>query len=170
MQLHQINIQYDMAQDRLLLRVSTRDRQEYRLWLTRRFTALWWPALFEVLGHNEAVRQQSDPEAQKAVLEFQHQTALQGTDFRQRFDAEELAQGMAPLLVQKVQMRRDGAEHYLLVFSPQDGPGLEVRLPERIMHALAKLLSEGVKQADWGIVAPAAAQPELPPAAERRLN
>ena len=169
MQLHQINIQYDLAEDRLLLRISTRDRQEYRLWLTRRFTALWWPALFEVLGHNETVRQQSGPEAQKAVLEFQHQTALQGTDFRQRFEADALAPAMAPLLVNKVQMRRDGEAHYQLLLSPQEGPGLEVRLPDKIMHALAGLLAEGVKQANWGIAPPAAAQVEKP-SPERKLN
>ncbi|MDM4770286.1 hypothetical protein [Solimonas sp. SE-A11] len=169
MQLHQINIQYDPAEDRLLSRISTRDRQEYRLWLTRRFTSLWWPALFEVLGHNETVRQQRDPEVQKAVLEFQHQTALQGTDFRQRFDADALAPAMAPLLVNKVQMRRDGPEHYQLLFSPQEGPGLEVRLPDKIMHALAGLLAEGVKQANWGIAPPAAAQMEKL-TAERKLN
>lgn len=169
MQLHQINLQYDTGEDRLLLRISTRDRQEYRLWLTRRMTALWWPALFEVLGNNEVVRQQGDPEIQKAVLEFQHQTALQDTDFGKRFEAEELAPAMAPLLVHKVQMRRDGAEHYQLLFSPQEGLGLEVRLPDKFMHALAKLLAEGVRQGEWGIAPPAAALLDTP-AADRKLN
>ncbi|AXQ30887.1 hypothetical protein D0B54_20350 [Solimonas sp. K1W22B-7] len=170
MQLHQINIQYDPAQDRLLLRISTRDKQEYHLWLTRRLTALWWPALFQVLGHSEPVRQHSDPQTQKAVLEFQHQHALEGTDFRKQFEPGELSPAMAPLLVNKVQMRRAGEEHYLLLFSPQEGPGLEIRLPEKTVHALAKLIDEGVKLAEWGLTAPDAAQPTLAPAERKHIN
>jgi hypothetical protein len=164
LQLHQINIQYDPAQDRLLLRISTTGKQEYRLWLTRRLTAMWWPALFQVLGHSDTLRQQQDPGTKKALLEFQHQNALQGTDFGRRFDAEALEPAMAPLLVHKVQMRRSDEQYYLLVFSPQEGQGLEIRLPEKTVHALAKLIEEGVKLADWALAPPAAAQPTLAPA------
>lgn len=169
MQLHQFNLQYDAVQDRLLLRISTREQQEYRLWLTRRFTALWWPALFKVLESSEALRGHSDPETQRALLEFQHQHALQGTDFHSRFDADALTPAMEPLLVHKVQMRRSGAQHYTLAFSPKEGLGLEVRLPEKTVHALAQLLAEGVKLAEWALTPPAATQPSAP-AQQQRLN
>jgi len=39
-----------------------------------------------------------------------------------------------------------------------------VRLPEKTVHALAKLVEEGVKLADWALAPPAAAQPALAPA------
>jgi len=38
--LHQINVTYSGVEDRLLLRVTTRLGDEYRIWLTRRFASL----------------------------------------------------------------------------------------------------------------------------------
>src|SRR5690606_35065439 len=45
--LQQVNIRYELEQDRLLLRVRTRTGAEYRLWLTRRYAALLWQVLQE---------------------------------------------------------------------------------------------------------------------------
>ena len=39
-QLHQINIAHNAKEDRLLLRISSGGGDEYRLWLTRRYTGL----------------------------------------------------------------------------------------------------------------------------------
>jgi len=38
--LHQINVQYSSKEDRILLRTSTEDNDEYLIWLTRRFTKI----------------------------------------------------------------------------------------------------------------------------------
>ena len=40
---------FSAEDDRLLLRLSTRDRTEYRLWLTRRFVKVLWGALIQTL-------------------------------------------------------------------------------------------------------------------------
>ena len=37
MNIHQIQMAYDQRQDRILLRLSTREHTEFRFWLTRRF-------------------------------------------------------------------------------------------------------------------------------------
>ncbi len=39
-QLHQINMQYSNKEDRILIRTSTKNNNEYLIWLTRRFTKL----------------------------------------------------------------------------------------------------------------------------------
>lgn len=44
--LHQINVQYSNVEDRILLRASTENDDEYLFWLTRRFTRL----LLGILG------------------------------------------------------------------------------------------------------------------------
>ena len=36
--LRQVNVTYDQAEDRLLLKVSTSDGKEFRAWCTRRYT------------------------------------------------------------------------------------------------------------------------------------
>ena len=38
--LHQINIQYSNKEDRLLLRTSTENNDEFLIWLTRRYAKL----------------------------------------------------------------------------------------------------------------------------------
>ncbi|MCZ6805160.1 MAG: hypothetical protein O7D86_14880 [Proteobacteria bacterium] len=38
--LHQINVQYSNKDDRILLRTSTENNDEYLIWLTRRFTKI----------------------------------------------------------------------------------------------------------------------------------
>ncbi len=44
-QLHQLTVKYVPTEDRLLLRIGTTAKTEYRLWLTRRFVAALWPSL-----------------------------------------------------------------------------------------------------------------------------
>lgn len=38
--LHQINVSHNTLEDRLLLRISTNTGEEFRMWLTRRYTSL----------------------------------------------------------------------------------------------------------------------------------
>ena len=45
MKLHQLKIDFNAEQDRLLMLVSTDDGAEVRMWLTRRFVKLLWPLL-----------------------------------------------------------------------------------------------------------------------------
>jgi len=168
MQLHQISAQYDTAQDRVLLRISTRDAREYRLWLTRRLTGMLWQGLFKLL--ERGAQRQVSPEAQQALLEFQREQALAQSDFSQPFAADALNPAQAePLLVQRVNMRRRSDGFYTLLFSPQGGEGLQIQLPESMVHALAKLLADMVRRADWALPAPAAARPSALPA-NLRLN
>jgi len=45
MRLHQLKVDYDAEQDRLLMLVATNEGVELRLSLTRRFVKLLWPLL-----------------------------------------------------------------------------------------------------------------------------
>ena len=45
MRLHQLKVDYDAEQDRLLMLVATSEGMELRLSLTRRFVKLLWPLL-----------------------------------------------------------------------------------------------------------------------------
>ena len=67
MQLKQMNVGYDRAQDRILLRLSTDQDTEYRMWLTRRMLIGMWPGLVGLVQDTPMARQQADPEAKKAV-------------------------------------------------------------------------------------------------------
>ena len=48
MKLHQLKIDFNAEQDRLLMLVSTDDGAEVRMWITRRFVKLLWPLLVKL--------------------------------------------------------------------------------------------------------------------------
>ena len=79
--LQQINLKFDAAQDRLLLRMRVGE-EEVRLWLTRRYIRLMWGALVKLLGQVPEVVAQPEPKARRAVIAFQHQAAVQQSDFK----------------------------------------------------------------------------------------
>jgi len=48
-QLHQIQISYVPTEDRLVLRLNTRARHEFRFWMTRRYVIILWKAIMDML-------------------------------------------------------------------------------------------------------------------------
>jgi hypothetical protein len=48
MKLHQLKVEYDAEQDRLIMLVATSEPVELRLALTRRFVKLLWPLLVKL--------------------------------------------------------------------------------------------------------------------------
>jgi hypothetical protein len=54
MNIHQLSVSYDERQDRLLLRLNTQDRQEFRFWLTRRMALRLFPAIEQSVQRMEA--------------------------------------------------------------------------------------------------------------------
>ena len=65
MQLHPVNVGYDSLQDRILLRFSTSEQVEYRLWITRRMLKGFWPGLLQLMGNTPMARQQQAPDGLK---------------------------------------------------------------------------------------------------------
>lgn len=172
MQLHQINMGFEPLQDRLLLRVSTTDRLEYRLWLTRRIVKAWWPNLIKLAGESEVVRRQTEPGSRQAVLGFQHEHALQKAKFS---DAYEPAQAVSdePMLVWAIRMRPLSSGAHELVLTPREGKGVTMTLTETMLHALLKLLQTSIKLTDWDLqleVPGAIASPTAAEGAARKPN
>ena len=76
--INQIQIAYSAEEDRILFRVNSTDRKEFRFWLTRRFMIL----LIRVLGEHrkrdpDVVSQQSE-QAKEAVQSFKQEQAVRG--------------------------------------------------------------------------------------------
>lgn len=172
MQMLQVNIGYDPGQDRLLLRISTSADLEYRLWFTRRMLRGIWPGLMQLVTASPLVKQQAAPEARQAVVEFQRAQALQKAEFGTEYQApsQTATPGGEPILVHGVRMRPLGDGTHEIQLAPIDGPGVSLKLTEAMLHALVKLLQDGVKATDWDISLelPRAANASVAP--ERKLN
>jgi hypothetical protein len=180
MTIHQIQIRHDVNEDRLLLRLSTTDHCEFRLWLTRRFTKRLWRVLVQMLEWDRAVKQQVDPATRRAVLDLQHEGYSQQADFTTDFAEQpreaprRFVLGETPVLLGKAQgkKRDDGVQ--VLSLHPLEGQGIDITMDTKLLHIVTRMLREQVAKTDWdlnlalyeGLERSEAAQDDRP----RRLN
>ena len=164
MNIHQLQLAFDAAEDRVLFRVSTTAQEEFRVFLTRRFVKMLWPHLLRMLENKVAVKA---PEARREVLAFEHEKAVRETDFSRPFAApgadapHRFPLGEVPFVAVQGQVRVEGAGAYKLVLNPGAGQGLEIGLDDRLMHSFCKLLETAARNAEWDLsFFPAAAPPE----------
>jgi hypothetical protein len=150
--LQQINLKFDAAQDRLLLRMRVGD-EEVRLWLTRRYVRLMWDALVKLLGQVPEVVAQPEPKARRAVIAFQHQAAVQQSDFKKKYQAAapQPDLGPAPLLVTGSKLRMTDAKRPQIVFETDGGKAITVNLGMDTLHSFCRLLQKSVATAEWNI-------------------
>jgi hypothetical protein len=153
MRLHQVKIEYDAEQDRLLMRVSTASSEEALLWLTRRCVIRLWPLL---VGFAESEPQiaarATDPLTKRALFEFQHEKALSQASFSKAYEDTSRARplGDNPLLVARLQRRKADDGRMVLGMLPAQGQGIFLTLDAPLLHGLMKLLQGAVKKAEWG--------------------
>jgi hypothetical protein len=153
MRLHQIKLDFIPEQDRLLLRVSTDNQLEVRLWLTRRALRLLWPLLVQMVRASPEVALQSNPEARDALVGMQHERVLSQANFAQPFEEipREMPLGAEPVLVARMHTVKDGDGKQVLVLLPQQGRGIRLTLDNTLLHSLCSLLQTAVAKSDWDI-------------------
>jgi len=153
MAIHQIQFAYNEQQDRVLMRVSTSEEDEFRFWLTRRFARRLWGLLVQMLEQDHPVRQQLDTDAKRTVLGIQHEGFAQQGNFSAPFEEREYRKplGDEPLLLARAEgrLREDGS--YLLRLHPQPGQGIDMVLDTQLLHLFSKLLNQVVAKTGWDI-------------------
>ena len=142
--LHQLNVTYSSKEDRLLLRVTTHSGDEFRIWLTRRFTGLLFSILekemdkrggINKLGTSDKTRQMF--KAGAFEKKFEHEKTVNYPLGEQGF----LAFGI------KVSNAEEG--NILLELLPEKGPGVTINLNSSLLYMMHNLLSQGVMKAEW---------------------
>lgn len=151
--LHQFQIAFVAEQDRMLLRISTRDKAESRLWLTRRVVRLLWGALLKTI---EAGHEKDSPDEvgkREAILQFEHESAVEQTDFVTPFQeaAESYPLGEEGVLVTSMQISRRPNGAYTLKLSPRQGNGITINLDDKLMHSFMEMLIDSSNRAEWGL-------------------
>ena len=153
--LHQINVSYNPVQDRLLLRISTSDAQEYRMWLTRRYAAMLTGVLNkEMDNRGGAPAVASSEETTRQIKEG----ALE-----KKFDAEQASTyplGEQGVLAFRINAKNTDKEVMILELLPEKGKGITLNLTHSLMYMFHNVLSQGIAQANWGL------QPESSPSSQ----
>lgn len=168
MQIHQLQVLFDPAEDRLRVRLSTTAGDEFRLFLTRRFVRLLWPEINKVLAASALARVPAAV-VPGEVVAFEREKALSSTDFKTPYQEPQaevprrFPLGEAPFLATRGRVQQDRPGHYRLTLDPQAGPGIELALDDRLMHSFIRLLESAVRGADWNLdTGPAGLPPREP--------
>jgi len=142
-----------VEQDRLLLRISTRDKAEYRLWLTRRVVRSLWAGLLKMFEDGPAKDTPIKADKREAILSFEHQSAVEQADFKTPFEeaADSFPLGEKGVLVAKMRVGRKPDGVYTLTLGPGKGSGISINLDDKLMHSFMQMLIESSKSAEWGL-------------------
>ena len=142
------------TQDRLVFRLNTKSRQEFRFWMTRRYVKLLWKAIMDMLQAKKRPEVR-DESVRQMVIEAEHKEVVEKSDFKTEYqESTYLPLGEEPSLLFRVAMRvpDPGKEgHPVLCLHPEKGEGIEIALNEQILHSLCKLLAETTQKAEWGL-------------------
>ncbi len=152
MKLHQLKVEYDAEQDRLIMLVATSEAMELRLALTRRFVKLLWPLLVKLAEETSPrIRTQANPEARKALLSLEHEHAVSKADFTKPYDAGESTRplGDSPLLLARIQTGHDRNGQPVVALHPAEGQGITLSFDSVLLHSVCRLLQAAVKKSDW---------------------
>ena len=144
--LHQLNITYVPKEDRLLLRVSTLQGDEFRVWLTRRYTGL----LFNVL--NKQMEKSGGVPTVAASEETRKLFKAGALDQKFTGDSSSFPLGENGFLAFRINTGEtpDGVLH--LEVSPEQGQGITLHLSNPLLYMFSNILNQGIDQAGWQLL------------------
>jgi hypothetical protein len=147
--LHQINMQYSNSEDRILLRTSTDNNDEYLIWLTRRYTML----LFDILS------KEIDNRGGTTTISSKKETTKMYKDgaFEKPY-AEETAKnhplGENGVLAYGIKTGTDEQGNLTLVIQSESGKGITYNLNDSLIYMFYSLLTQSSERAGWNIGKP----------------
>lgn len=167
--IHQIQVKYDAAADRLLMQVRTRADELFAIWLTRRMLQRLWPP-FQQLGAQVALGRAHPhavllPEARAMLADAARQRPLPNADFTQSFNSVSAHQplGPQPLLATEVELQADAAGGLRIKICESQGRQITLQFNDELHAALTRLIEQALAAADWGLPLPAAPAPDTAP-------
>ena len=164
MNIHQLSISYENEQDRLLLRINTRDGKELHLWFTRRLTLGLLPALKATSADQmKRYTAQANPAApleaqrQRMLENFQKEAAAYSGDYATPYKAQAgststAAHGTAPWLISEVKLTLRGAgqlQVQLFEKLPNQTRNARIMMDPPLTQGLLRLLNQALKKSQW---------------------
>lgn len=142
--LHQFNVTYSGGEDRLLLRVTTMHGDEYRMWLTRRFTAMLLTLLDKAMDKYGGAAALGSDSKTKAMFK--------AGAMDQSFDQEKSKNfplGKKGFLAYGVKSADTPEGNLHLEIFPEKGAGVTLNLDKPLLYMVHNLLTQGIARAEW---------------------
>jgi hypothetical protein len=163
MNISQMQFAFVAEQDRLLFRVHGGNGEEVRAWITRRLVRVLWPTLVRTLSQNLQLANPSlTAAARPMMLEMKREAHLHQADFATpyREEAHSYPLGTEPFVVARVSLTALPNRCTRVSLHPQQGQGIDINMPENMLHAFCETLQQAAQQAEWelklGFTLPAA--------------
>lgn len=142
-QLHQINIAYIDKEDRLLMRATTNNGDEYRVWFTRRYAGL----LMEII--NKGMNERGG----MTTLGSAPQTTdmIKDGALEKPFESNVTNYPLGEKGVLGFGIKTNIIEDKILNLQllPETGQGVTLNLNDSLIYMFHNLLSQGIAKADW---------------------
>jgi hypothetical protein len=161
MNIHQLSVNHDERQDRLMLRLNTQDQQEFRFWLTRRMTLRLMPAIEQSAVRLEAAQPgvaATDAPAQHMLTELKRDAFLKKADFATPFEnrATQWPLGAEPLLITDAHLTIKPSGALEISFEDKSDPAqaraCQLNLQVSLVHGMVHLIQQAIEKAEWGAV------------------
>ena len=146
----QLQMLYVPEEDRILFRINTAERQQFRFWLTRRYSALLLQVLKRHLEGDPDISMQETPEAREAVESFKREKAMASANFKEQFDedANELPLGESIPIAFKLTYKLEEGNLNIGI-QPKQGQGINLAIDRDINMSLTNLLMGAAKKGEW---------------------
>jgi len=142
--LHQINMQYSNKEDRILLRTSTENNDEYLIWLTRRYTKL----LVDIF--DKEIEQRGGTTTLSAKKET---TKLFKDGAFEKHYVEETPKthplGEDGVLAFGIKTGKDEQGNFVLIIQSDSGKGITYNLNDSLLYMFYSLLMQSIDRAEW---------------------
>lgn len=145
----QINVTYNREEDRLLVRIRSHQDEEYRVWLTRRYTQMLVGAIENLLQGESPVPPDSPQVRAERAFEHEHTTSQADLSTPYEEGAETFPLGEDGVLGYKITVEKK--EPPLLHLLPRAGRGITVPAVPRLLHNLHHLLRQASEGAKWAL-------------------
>lgn len=162
MNIHQLSVNYQIEQDRILVQVNTLAGEVLSAWLTRRLSVNLHPRLVQLATEVELKNDKlsaPDEVSRKIIMDFKKQEALLQGDFKTPFSqkASQYPIGPEPLLVTTINftMLGQGAlrvEFEEILPKQTSKRSFQVTLAAELLHGFMHLFENAIKSSAWGII------------------
>lgn len=166
----QFDAGYNLQQDRILLRITNTDGEEFRLWLTRRMCASLLTDFKTKTSSYRVKKDPSRPHTQASVAgaetvmqaDFEQQAVAQSQDFSTKFrPGTSFPLGESGLLVEKLNLQPNGkgeGVHALSFYGAGDN-GMTIGVTVELFNSIFEVIERIIGRTDWGLLEAFASRP-----------
>lgn len=151
--IQQVNLGYNVEQDRLLFKIGLSDNTELLVWLTNRITKMIWQLLNNETSLPSATSIDANAAPQQAVAQFKQELqavqTLQKLDFKTEYQPRNVIRNDAALLATNAITIATENNKKTLEMVCYEGMTVRINLNQELILAVCNMLQLACREAGW---------------------